>query len=372
MDALLILELGAWISTGICALGVVLCAFILGCLVHSRINIDRSDTPGNISFALVLMLSTCALFGIEFSVINILWLVGSQALHDALSSSLGYLFLVLLMTSNCLLALERYYLITIGSPVSTTVVVSLFALCIPFLACICVSLVLSTWKAGFLAYQLAPFVMPGSDANGFAPAIFPVWMNPEAILFVVGVSFFPVSILCTIAVYARSYGVARKSVVGEWRDAKIDEEGGDNDHSSDVGDDHEQQQQQQQQHGDSQPGGFGAGDSTSGGDDQKATCHQRAKERELATQLSILYRCVCMSAGLILFYIPPLVCVFARMAGVAGLRADDENIARQAWLYTAMSILSSCDTVWTPVMVLVLMGNYRRIVWRTVKGIIRK
>ncbi|ORY44893.1 hypothetical protein BCR33DRAFT_211878 [Rhizoclosmatium globosum] len=234
--------------------------------------------------------------------------------------------MILLLASNCLLALERYHILS-SSVVPRSSIIILFGSGLMFFAAISISLCITP---NGLAYQLAPFIMPGgTNENIPEPLTF-----PETYLFLIGITYFPLIILITCAIYVRSYFQATKKYQEEITELELD--------------------------------------LAIKAFENSITPNPILNEKNTSPQhLQILLRCSAMSFGLILFYVPPIICVSMRMFGAQAFWEDEDNVTRMAWVYSVMSILPSCDAVYTPVCLMVLMKQYRRVVGKCIKDLIQ-
>ncbi|KAJ3228819.1 hypothetical protein HDU78_009520 [Chytriomyces hyalinus] len=320
-----------------------------GTASHSKegSKVPFSEHSISIDTCVCILAAASFLYGFFVILDNILYLAGRwyHLRNPAIATSLsccGYLFFLGLFTANGLLSLERFWLIKYGEPLKRVAVVYLFIVMFQFWICIAVSFFLIHNFSDFDWYFL-PFSMPGKNASTASKA-----------LFITGLSFFALVVIGTTILYENTYFLAQEMV----STAKL------------------QYQEFCETHTQRHPVEFQVARATNEATeaDEEMTgnhsSHHRLDRvtRQSTAQFRILVRCIFMSGGLLMFYVPVLACMVMRLfnLGVFGNRLQDVN--QSVVVFFVFGFVPAIDVIWTPLLVLLFMEPQRKEVVGWVVG----
>ncbi|KAI9346106.1 hypothetical protein BDR26DRAFT_855869 [Obelidium mucronatum] len=236
----------------------------------------------------------------------------------------GYLLATALFCTNTVLAFERHWVIRYSRSLSyraILIIVAIGALFFSFLvSAFVIASANSITGSGFNFHFGRPFAMPGNRSN-----------TRIMVLFMLGMSYFPLSILVIIGVYMNSYRLI-STVVDETYDM----------HRIDC--DNESQL------------------------DTVNSSSSKAKRR-------VLVRCALMGLGCLAFYFPTLFCIFwDRLSNMESSGAADTKravannctqsssrsvAASPSWMYPTTTVLPALDVLWTPILILWVQAQHR-------------
>ncbi|KAJ3134358.1 hypothetical protein HK100_003662 [Physocladia obscura] len=287
-------------------------------------NISESSSRTNIVFIVVVMLGVSMLHGITIGMLDEFWVQtaitewteDAPGVLDTLStaialSSLSYLLLTTLFSANLLLALERHCVVRYKHPIPRRLVIAVFVLGLCFAA----------------LFAAAFAIAPDGASWTFLPLTKPCTWDPElevctlstsqAIIFSIGLSYFPLATIATCAIYENTYFLI--ATVFDVPPPDLVQ-------------------------------------NTSRTIDEIIN-NQSARnpiiQNNIKIQKAALVRCVLMSIGLVIFYLPTIALIFASIAS----ETIALNIATNNNLVATITILPSLDPLWTPFVILAFQND---------------
>ncbi|KAJ3083367.1 hypothetical protein HDU99_010449, partial [Rhizoclosmatium hyalinum] len=189
---------GSQAGTGLALIGVVLNLVVLTSVYRHRISLLYT-AANNLTWIMTLMMATSVLNGIFVAAVN------ESLVQDTIGEvpgdvvcSIGYLLLFILFSCNLLLSLERHWLVKHQTRLPWYWVVGTGCIFIPFWVCVVVSFYLSDDTN----WDISPLGFPTSDTDD---GYYFDYRHSYGVLFLVGLSFFPIVSLAICAIYENTY-----------------------------------------------------------------------------------------------------------------------------------------------------------------------
>ncbi|ORY50569.1 hypothetical protein BCR33DRAFT_847016 [Rhizoclosmatium globosum] len=258
----------------------------------------------------------------------------------------GYATVVALFCANTILAFERYSVIRYSKSLSLKAIAAIVLPSLVFFACLVTSFILAKIKSctgsGLNFHYGRPFAMPGNRSNHVIQRYF-----------LVGICYFPISIVIIFGVYLASYRII----------AKIVDETYEIHHTPDFDESQE----------------------------TSSSIESATKKQKVA----VLIRCALMGFGSLAFYLPTIIIIFLdRLSPVTPQNSwkrqneaenfnltlaskgcsvtGTSNFTDHSWFYPVTTILPAIDVLWTPVLILWLQMQHRLVFFRFLKAIRRR
>ncbi|KAI8610183.1 hypothetical protein BC830DRAFT_770646 [Chytriomyces sp. MP71] len=102
-----------------------------------------------------------------------------------------------------------------------------------------------------------------------------------------------------------------------------------------------------------------------GADGHEVNVNASSSSLDTATQASrhqfrVLVRCILMSAGLILFYVPVFLCMVLRYCKLGSIGERLQDVNATVGVYFVLGFIPAIDVIWTPALVLLFMQAQRK------------
>ncbi|KAJ3068176.1 hypothetical protein HDU98_008672 [Podochytrium sp. JEL0797] len=399
-----VLDLASYVSIGVSILGIAMSVAVLFSICARRWRRIPALLPGHLpnhahfpnhthfdhtprpemDATILAVLITIALYGTVVLAQNICWVLDWTALDKTRLAIPGYFLVFVLFALNVRLAVERQALVSARGPkwglVGRRMDVLVFGVPLLFFACIVAAFVVSEGEQNWL---FLPFAQPN--------------LSSAAALFLIGITYFPIAAFGTIIIYIYTFLFAIQSfeasnnsnnttnttallmqetltvaasspetlsashfltapsqfapshAASQFRPSTSQHQDSRHQDSQQEEQLHQQQQQQQQQQ-------------------QEVQRIQNPQYDPTTTKFrrAVLLRCILMSLGLVVLYVPTIVCLFLRALAHDGNTFPQDNL----WVYFWLNVLPALDCLWTPVLVLWFQERYRQEFFEGVAGLV--
>ncbi|KAI9318309.1 hypothetical protein BDR26DRAFT_1016189 [Obelidium mucronatum] len=318
-----VLDLASYVSIAVSLLGLALSVSLLLSIWVTRAHKHKTQSPLlcpapasiQIDKTIVSILAVITVYSVLILIENVLWIVDWSLLHSVPILSLaGYALVFSLFSLNIQLAFDRQYLVNVAyhsAHFPNVFQVAVFVVSRKSLRIFClygVPLVLYCFYIASFALSIPqnwlflPFSTPESSSKS---------VN---CLFLIGMSYFPIAATITCCIYVYTYTITMQSLHMQLTDIAADRETG------------------------------------------LPTASSSAIMKGASLKRAVILRCLLMSIGLIVFYVPTIAGVFTRVFDYDKDAAyPDENL----WLWFWLNVLPAFDCIWTPILVLWFQEQYR-------------